>query len=393
MAACLLLAVGAGVLGLPGPSRGGDEPAPKVALKESTAVVKPRDARPTPAIDLSYLPADAKGFIAIQPAAICRKAGMGSLIAQLNANPDSRELLWLALMDFGCFPFVYSTNHYTKDDMPTTDSLFRIEQVEQISNHFTIDSVMNKGKKFRRISPYGHMLRMVEPFDWEKQARIWWPKMTAVRELRRAYFKVNSKQYVEKMCFFLPDDRTIVMDSEANVREFINRKTVTLPGFIKGLDRDQIQRSLFMMALDNHDKRMAGILKQEGGKDTVDLSRLFEHADLWALYLEDSDAFGLKAWATCASSDQSRPLAIASEKTLVEMQGLTLDLTAGANGRKPISEVQKLFAKILEGYEVIPSGTSISVTPKPCVKLAEFFGVLGRYAAKQMESHQGAQSK
>jgi hypothetical protein len=33
------------------------------------------------------------------------------------------------------------------------------------------------------------------------------------------------------------------------------------------------------------------------------------------------------------------------------------------------------------------------VIPKPAVKLAEFFAVLGRAAAKQAESHEEAKSK
>jgi len=390
LAACLLLAVGAGVLALPRPTRGGDEAVPKVALKETVGIAKPQTTKPTPAIDLSYLPADARGIIVTRPAAICQKEGMDRLVAHLNAEPKSSDLFWLAMMELAVIPI--AVDESDRKEL-RTHCLFRVQDIEQTTSHFKITNGMSQGKKFRAFIPHGYMVRMVRPYEWDKQARIWWPGMAAVRDLRQTYYRYDPHfSYAETMAFYYPDDRTIVVDSEANIRTLINRDRPTSPQWLHGSVKERVEQSLFAMTIDNHDRAMAGIFKAGEDRGALNYSRLFEQVDFWVFGLDDSDKFSLRAFAGWDSTDANRSIVLNDEarKTSISGKSFLVDLVSytKSNGREPTSEQQKMFAKILEGYEVVLSGSTVNAIPRPSVKLADFLDVVGRDMAERAEVSQ-----
>src|SRR5207253_349835 len=128
-------------------------------------------------------------------------------------------------------------------------------------------------KKLRRIMFGGLMVRTVEPFDWEKEIRTWWPKFTEVRAEGQVYYKVEDAPHLGKdACFYLPDDRTLVLNVEEDLVRLIHRKGP--PESFRGMRWDQLDGSLLVFALNNRDGRLAPIL-DKGEPEDIELAPLF----------------------------------------------------------------------------------------------------------------------
>ena len=81
--------------------------------------------------------------------------------------------------------------------------------------------------------------------------------------------------------------------------------------FAQGKDWDRLLRGLAVVALDNRGGRLAKPLKGDGPEDEVfdGSTSLVEHADLWALGLDDDDQIVFRGVGTCPDGGASESTA------------------------------------------------------------------------------------
>src|SRR5262249_13111030 len=147
-------------------------------------------------------------FIAFRPAAGFRRTGMARYLAPINAQ--IAELYGLAARKFG--------------DAHANCPL-GIEQIEQVTFGISLRRTPHNGQTLRTVGLHALMVRTVEPFKWEKSIRAWWPQLSEGRVGDQVYCKVqNVPELGKEVCFYFPDERTIVWDNEKELIQLIQRK-------------------------------------------------------------------------------------------------------------------------------------------------------------------------
>lgn len=249
-----------------------------------SAQAGPKDGK-TPAgpaaFDLSYLSPDAMGALAMRPAAIFGRPELKKVTEQINT------LLRASLVMQGITGKVH----------------LRVEDVEQ----FIGPAVM--GTDPRKKDPQSYlvfgvnMVRTVAPFDWQKQMAELCPKSKAVRYAGKTYYKLSTGDGKEDEkgapCYWVADERTIVGDTEENLRLLLGRASRPkarpwAPAW------KQVEHGLLAFVLDNG----SGLWLHEEVKrrePTPQFRTLLESLD-WMVLGVGEDA-GVVVDATCGSKD------------------------------------------------------------------------------------------
>lgn len=201
------------------------------------------DAKPrAETIDLSYIPPDVQGLIAVRPAAAFRHPGMASQAGRVRGLLEAM------------FP----------------GSKLRIEDIEQVTagvfvKYRTRDvKVTNPhgGKVAERLfMTSGFMARTTHSFDWKTEVerllkRLGQGTLVEATHAGKAYWKfvdcpMLGPNGVSGVCF--PDDRTIVVDHEKNLFPILEGKAKGAPSFARNADWDEVCGGLIAMVFDNRD--------------------------------------------------------------------------------------------------------------------------------------------
>ena len=108
-------------------------------------------------------------------------------------------------------------------------------------------------------------------------------------------------------CVYLPDDRTLVFDEEAEIRKYVRRESPAPPAYLRGPDWERVSRGLLAIAFNNQDGAFAKSYDLGRPDDAVVLS-LFKGVDRWVLGVDDADAIVLHADAACRGRDASEAI-------------------------------------------------------------------------------------
>ncbi|MBT6497070.1 MAG: DUF1559 domain-containing protein, partial [Planctomycetaceae bacterium] len=146
-------------------------------------------------IQVSYVPTDAVGVIAISPAALLRRPDLKPLVEMLH-----------------------------KDKLGVTDFGATLDKIEQI----TVVMLPPAGQPKRTTGPIpafgGMFIRAKEPTEFKTMISRAFPSTVETTTFGLTYFK--SSRPNSDLCYSLLDDRTIVIDREANLgRMLLSGKT------------------------------------------------------------------------------------------------------------------------------------------------------------------------
>jgi beta-lactamase regulating signal transducer with metallopeptidase domain len=297
LAAMLLLAVAGGAALLHGPALG-DDNTKDDEVKAATLIPPPQGEKSLAPFDLSYLPEDVQGLVAVRPAALFRRAGMARYRVMLN--------LWIAQR------WAEAARECGFDPAQPGLGPLRVEMFEEamtLVQYWRADGAKPNG----RVG-IGEVLsvRTTEPVDWVTLFRALKQDPTELRAGERVYYKVRNLTYGPDGCFFCPDDRTLVFAREKWMLQILNRKAPSAPVFAKAKDWERFLRGLAVVAVDNRDGRLTEFVAED---DVTPLSA-FEHANQWTLGIENDDGIVFRAVATCPDAVGSESVARGAETLL-----------------------------------------------------------------------------
>jgi hypothetical protein len=306
-----LLGAAVGVATLRGPTLGAENEKPSIALE--AAGLAPRETKSAAAepFDLTYLPENMPGMVAFRPAATFHRTGMPGYIYLFR--------------DFG-IELAGLAKELGIDTSKPGRLKLGPEDIEWIIGGVDIGRTKNtKGKGMHRLQFGTLTVRTTGPFDWLQLLREWRLEVNEVRAGTRVFYKVTgtTKQYPGwNPCVYLPDDRTIVLDEEAAIQRLVRRENPVVPAYLAGRDWEPFRRSLVAVAINNQGGAFAKSYDMGRADDAVVLS-LFKGVDRWFFGVDDADAIGLHATATCRG-DASESIA-RSVESLVKMARRAVD--------------------------------------------------------------------
>ncbi len=356
-AAALLAGIALGVWILPAPVQGGDDKT-SVEVKQASKPAPPPHSD-TPAFDLSYIPDDAMGVVAFHPATTFRRRGMAQYAGQLNALTAMKGL------DMAM-------------EIPISKCPLKVEQIEQVTAALYFDTTGVGEKEMDRMMARCLMIRTVEPFDWLSLIRLWWPDAKEIHEGQRVYYTINAPILGPKpVCFFFPDNRTLVFDAEPVILRLIRRHAPAAAEYTHADDWRRVEHDLLAVVLDNTGgKLLQATRTTKGTAEDKQFGELIELTDRWIMGLADADDFLPQFIATCRDPQSAQTLA----KLVTKLRDACLR-DMGEPHKDAIPDhlrIQELAGQIMKGMRVEAGQTSVRVEPGGAVKLAELLPLIAK---------------
>jgi hypothetical protein len=345
------LAVALSLAMLAGAARCVADDAPK-----TTPAGRLEDKAPLKPFDLSYVPDDIMGFIAFRPSATFRQQGMAPLAAQADT------MLAMALRELGILT-------------DPARNPFRVEAVEQVTLGLLITHVEGKKEFNRRIEAHGLMVRIAGPTDWRKLIQSRWPGLTECRAAGQVYYKAGKDhdRLRTNACFYIPDDRTLVLVDEPRLLRVLRRGVPTAPEYARGEDWDRVSRGLFAVALDNRDGRWTRAFQDSVA---AAIAPSVKHAGRWIFGVNDTHALAFQAVATCLDAPSSTTTARAVEALLATCrQHLAQPEPDGPHAQEVPASRRKL-ADILARLRVEIEGATVAVRGDRLGTLADLVALI-----------------
>lgn len=359
VSALLLLVVTAGVLTLQGPARGDDTDKVDDEVKTVKRVPQSDDTFKVQGepFDLTYLPENVQGFVALRPAAMFGRAGMGTYRTMLN--------LLIAQQ------WSKAANAFGFDPAKPGLGPPRVEMVEQMMGIMTINQSSLERPRWKFMLGDVVSTRTTEPFDWVRLFRVFTKELTEAREGDRVYYKLNMPALGPDICFHCSDDRTIVFAGEKRMLQLLRRQTSIPPMFAKMKDWDRSIRGLFVAAFDSRDGLLGKCL-QDADSNGIDIASPFKHAGLWTFGLDNGDAIAFNIVATFSEAGASESN-VRETQTLIEtLRQAASQPVPGAPAGKDHDRARKMYADLLNGLRVERDGQSVILRASGLGLIADF---------------------
>jgi hypothetical protein len=355
----LLFAIGLGAaaLRIPSPIHGAETPpgTGKYAVNPSLATSTTANTR---SFDLSYLPSEAVGFVAVRPAAMAQFPASRPQLDKINAFVAEH------------FPF----------------GIPKIEAIDQATIEVSIRPRDKSKNQLGRIITGVVMLRTVNDFDWKTAIKSVYQKidkfdsdLVEVRFDGKVYYK-KTKSLVPKLfgpeSFYFPDARTVVCDYEVNLRRMLSRKTRTGPDIVRTADWRKIEGGLIALAMDNRDQRWKLDLSTDEPED-LPVAPLLQLATRWVIGVDGGSSSNLHAIATCGTNEKGRVLArtaeslLARAKVAIEAKLISQELEESAG-----ADCLRLIKDLLKASRVSREGEAVDVIAKSDLPVAAFLFIL-----------------
>ncbi len=246
-----------------------------------TAAPSADNSRRTP-FDLSYLPPDVVGVAAMRPGEFFRRPGAAVLVEPIN------YVFAEMLKQFGF----------------AGDPVLRLDAIEQVVGWVILshNAKAPKGKQNQMmISP--NLIRMEKGFDWKERMRTAVPNAEEIHYRGKTYYKGKAKSFALgfNICYFIPDERTLVLQSETTIRRVLDGQRGG-PAITASADWGRVEQGLVAVAMDV--RRATKITKAE----EPDLAPLFENVTNLVFAVDLQDSLGLHALATCADNKAAEAL-------------------------------------------------------------------------------------
>ena len=343
---------------------------------------------PAPAVEpfeVRYIPETMEGIVAFRPAAIGRRlgtAGLNAFIRGMMAD-DFASIIKALKID------------------PKQPGFRKLgcEDIESVAVGVSFDSMPGvnpkppkdaEGKPLHRIMFSGFTARAAAPFDWLAFLRQWKLEVKEVRDARKPYYTlVWPDRPILPFAFFLPDDRTLVIDEVRSIKTLANREVQEAPAYLRGADWERVNRGLVAVALNN---------KDDSFSKTYDLSRpddafvlvLFNGVDRWTLGVADRDEIAFRAEVTARDPSAAETIArlmIADFK----LGRAALDALPPSEGMK--GQAIRLGQQFLAKLAVKADGPSASAIADGFGTLADVYAIIKADLEEEMRQAKAEQAK
>jgi beta-lactamase regulating signal transducer with metallopeptidase domain len=277
--------------------------------------------------DLSWFPSDGLGAFAVRPAAVLKRPGMERLVEELNGQ-ITREFKKLGMSGGLGLP---------------------LEDLDQVLGKYLVLHQMETedGKKEALVMGL-YMLRTVKDFDWKSLLQSNPPELAAIPYQGKVYYKpiegalpgvVHNPvlPYLGKdMCYFIPDARTLIVDTEANLRRLIKRGPASRPEWVWAEGWAKVERGLAAATLDCRNGRLlSDEARAEGPKSPEEAIILNIEQAVWGL--DGPEDFVMEGFARCAT-EEAAEAAFKQAKGLLGMTRLEFWLSSAR--KKPSSDLE-----------------------------------------------------
>jgi hypothetical protein len=255
--------------------------------------VSPSSEQQREPFDLRYLPPSATGIYAIRPAALLGRPEM----------KEYRDLLNAAIPAV-CQEF--------KLNPPAG---LGVEMIEQAVGTVTIQTDKNRKENWTSMMLALNMVRCTKEFDWKKLLAGLIPGTEPLQCGDKTYYKIPISVSAalmlgpQEMFYFIPDSRTVVFDTEENIRRLLERPRESAPATIWAEDWKKVERGLLAVARDMRDKQWLHDRKQQDEKMSPTEVVLVEESDSLVCGADYSDSLTFRSIARCANAANAGALA------------------------------------------------------------------------------------
>ena len=337
----LLVTAALGVSTLRCPAQKTD--APKVETKAAV------EAAP---FDVSYVARDAMGVVGFRPARAAARPGMKPFVKTCN---DGLEVI------------------FQQFKMKAPLGL-PVEKIEQAILTLVIHTDPSKKEGQSSLVMELNMLRTVEDFDWGKKMHELAPDAIKVERNGKVYYRFLDDAgsspmrmvFGVKAGYHIPDSRTIVFDSEKNLKRLLDRKPGEKPAFAWSEGWKQIENEFLAVVLDNSRGRFTRELEARSHPDP-EVRPFCEHA-LWMTFaINGEDDFVFRSLTTCKDEKGAEVLRENVEGLLASARG-ALKLAESPAKMKKASKEQKVgipfVSELLRRATLRRDGTKVELRCK-----------------------------
>jgi beta-lactamase regulating signal transducer with metallopeptidase domain len=320
-----------------------------------------------------YLRDGSQGVLVIRPDAALRHAGMVRLVPLLT---DVIGFDFPSFANLAAEAAAHGAPHLALAD------------VEWVTASVSFGETANAdGEKLQTVMAGSPVIRTVAPFDWVAFLRGWRCEVVEVRVEKGVYYKVKGALAAlmgPDPCFYLPDDRTMIADNEANIRKLVGVPP-SMPAYLRGIDWENASHGLLAIALKNEDDALAKRCDPRRPDDALMLP-LLKGVDRWILSVADSDSIVLNASAVCRDR-AAREAVVRAVESVSKVAGAAI---AEADGDATLSDSEQRSARMLKalmahltvsGLEDVQGGNGVPPIDNLVTVHADRFGTLADYAA------------
>ncbi len=325
----LLVGIGLGVSALRLPARADTPPTPDAKADQPATAPAHPDEAPEP-FDLSYLPADAVGLWAFRPAAAFR-------------SPATRlSIDALALMLFG------------QDLVGKQSTALGLNTAELDTIFGDIRILSNpKAPKGQRHSLVFDLckVRTVHPFDWKGKLEKMSQGFQTVPYAGTRYYKTARPIFPSvgnRLCFFTPDDHTIVFDTEETIQRLLDRGPAARPNGLWAEKWHQVERGILAVAINHRHPDLTHSLKAEHlAKDSKEFLDLIGDSTRSVWEIDFRDHFQLRIFADCTTESGARAWS-RKVKTFINLAREAVSQSTAANS--PGSAIEARWIAFIKDF-------------------------------------------
>jgi beta-lactamase regulating signal transducer with metallopeptidase domain len=329
-------------------------------VKLSPAVEAEREA-----FDLSYLPPDATGVYAIRPAALLGRPELKKY----------RELLNVGIAGV-CKEF--------KLDAPAG---LGVEMIDQAVGTVTIQTDKKQKESQSSMMLALNMIRCTRDYDWKKVLADLIPGTEAVQWEGKTYYRVPKNVGPvlmgilgsQRLYYFIPDSRTVVFDTEANIRRLLKNPGKPVPPPVWAKDWKQVERGLLAIARDMRDKRWLHDRKQPEEKMSAAEIAAVENSISLVCGADYRDRVTFCTLARCATQADAAALARKGDEMLRELRQQAAGNKDKATAKDPMMKAFRLVDAFLSQSRISEQGVIVRWDCEVRMSLSELFAAWAAY--------------
>jgi hypothetical protein len=305
------------------------------------------------------------GVLVIRPAAAFRHAGMEGLAEKLDRvlsdvvtklNPEPR-----------------GSDGNTRPE----SSRLSVKAIEWMTFSIGFGQTTGPGGAKLHNLQFGHpAIRMLAPFDWSAYIQSWHIKLIEVSEADRTYYRLRGP-FVEAIgpdpCVYFPDNRTLVLDTESEIRTFLLGTESRPRAYLSGEDWARASRGLVAVAINNADGTFARDYDLDRPDDKA-VVELLQGVDHWLLDLDDAETARFVATAAC-------PIAEAGAAIRETLQGLLKLAAMQPESNEPAAEADEAEIRAVRVMKKLLTQIRIESFEHSVEVRAEGFGTIADLAS------------
>jgi hypothetical protein len=218
----------------------------------------------------------------------------------------------------------------------------------------------------------------VKPFDWKKFVKKLAPKMKEVEFEGKHYYSAQSDFPMigpGPLYFYLPDDRTLVVDTEENLRKFIKGDGPAKEKLAWSDDWKRVEWKLFACVLDNAGNRWGKELAKRSEKSDAAVVKLFETCGYFVDGLDDADSVVLEGFIGCTKDEAAKETVKAIEEVLASTQKQIADVVKTESKKENLAWEELVLGRMKQ-TAVTRAGKEVRVKTEVKKKVADLIDML-----------------